>query len=202
MAIQFLCSSCRQPIEVDDDAANQPVTCPYCRQVTQVPAVSDPTVAAARASAPPPPPPSFTPLPSTSPESVAYGPAPIPVPQLEQGNKLSWASFVVAIVSVICFIGIFGYILSVAATLPPNPTPEQMNAVVRERTAGPATQAIAILGMCVLPVIGVGLGIAALVKRTKPLWPAIVAMVIFSGFVLLSCAGVVVGASSAAAKKP
>ncbi len=201
MAIQFLCSSCRQPIEVDDDAANQPVTCPYCRHVTQVPAVSDPTVAAARASAPPPPPPS-TPLPSVSSESVGYGPAPIPIPKLEQGNKLSWASFVCAIISAFCFIGIFGYVASVAATLPPNPTPEQLNAVVRERTAGPATQAIAILSMCVLPVIGVGLGIAALVKRTKPLWPAIVAMVIFSGFVLLSCASVVVGISSAATKKP
>lgn len=201
MAIQFLCSSCRQPIEVDDDAANQPVTCPYCRQVTQVPAVSDPTVAAVRASAPPPPPPS-TPLPSISSDSVGYGSAPIPIPQLEKGNKLSWASFVTAIVSVVCFVGIFGYIASVAASLPPNPTPEQLNALVRERTAGPATQAIAILGMCVLPVIGVGLGIAALIKRTKPLWPAIVAMVIFSGFVLLSCASIVVGISSAAAKKP
>ncbi|MBI5763347.1 MAG: hypothetical protein HZA51_07475 [Planctomycetes bacterium] len=202
MAIQFLCSSCRQPIEVDDDAANQPVTCPYCRQVTQVPAASDPTVAAARASAPPPPPPTTAPSLTIGSESVGYGPAPIPIPQLEQGNKLSWASFVCAIISVFCFIGIIGYVASVAATLPPNPTPEQMNALVRERTAGPATQAIAILGSCVLPVIGVGLGIAALVKRTKPLWPAIVAMVIFSGFVLLTCASFALAVSSAATKKP
>jgi hypothetical protein len=31
MAIQFFCVACRQPIEVDDNMANQAVTCPYCR---------------------------------------------------------------------------------------------------------------------------------------------------------------------------
>ena len=37
MSIQFLCSACGQPIEVDDDMANLTVTCPYCRNSVIVP---------------------------------------------------------------------------------------------------------------------------------------------------------------------
>jgi hypothetical protein len=44
MAIQFFCAACHQPIEVDDDAANQSVTCPYCRKVVTAPFSSDPSV--------------------------------------------------------------------------------------------------------------------------------------------------------------
>jgi DNA-directed RNA polymerase subunit RPC12/RpoP len=40
MAIQFQCSGCSQPIEVDDDFAGQQATCPYCRHVVTVPDAS------------------------------------------------------------------------------------------------------------------------------------------------------------------
>jgi DNA-directed RNA polymerase subunit RPC12/RpoP len=37
MAIQFSCSQCNQPIEVDDAHAGQAAACPYCRHVVTVP---------------------------------------------------------------------------------------------------------------------------------------------------------------------
>ncbi|MGQ9651572.1 MAG: DUF7560 family zinc ribbon protein [Phycisphaerae bacterium] len=40
MAIRFVCPSCRQPIEVDDEWAGQSVGCPYCRKVITAPAMS------------------------------------------------------------------------------------------------------------------------------------------------------------------
>lgn len=40
MAIQFICSGCRQPIEVDPEWAGQTVMCPYCRYVQTAPAES------------------------------------------------------------------------------------------------------------------------------------------------------------------
>jgi len=40
MSIQFLCPSCRHPIEVDDEWSNQPVACPYCRNTVTAPEVS------------------------------------------------------------------------------------------------------------------------------------------------------------------
>ena len=40
MAIQFSCSQCHQPIEVDDAHAGQTAACPYCRHVVTVPVQS------------------------------------------------------------------------------------------------------------------------------------------------------------------
>ncbi len=46
MAIRFQCSSCSQPIEVDDDWASKVVACPYCRSTSTAPdesTVTDPS---------------------------------------------------------------------------------------------------------------------------------------------------------------
>ena len=40
MAIRFQCSSCSQPIEVDDEWASKAVACPYCRTTITAPAES------------------------------------------------------------------------------------------------------------------------------------------------------------------
>ncbi len=40
MAIQFLCPSCKQPIEVDSSWANKTVACPYCRGTVTAPSAS------------------------------------------------------------------------------------------------------------------------------------------------------------------
>ena len=40
MAIQFMCSACSQPIEVDDEWASRLVACPYCRKTVTAPAAS------------------------------------------------------------------------------------------------------------------------------------------------------------------
>lgn len=40
MAIRFLCTSCGEPIEVDDEWALKPVGCPYCRKSVTAPAES------------------------------------------------------------------------------------------------------------------------------------------------------------------
>ncbi len=65
MSIQFLCTSCGQPIEVDDEHAGKTAACPYCRQLAGVPMQST--------YAPDQPPAS----PST-PDSDEHGPVPPP----------------------------------------------------------------------------------------------------------------------------
>ncbi len=40
MAIRFLCGSCTQPIEIDDEWASNQVACPYCRKTVTAPATS------------------------------------------------------------------------------------------------------------------------------------------------------------------
>lgn len=49
MAIQFACPSCGQPIEIDEEWADSPVSCPYCQKVVTAPGES--TVGAAPAEA-------------------------------------------------------------------------------------------------------------------------------------------------------
>jgi DNA-directed RNA polymerase subunit RPC12/RpoP len=41
MPIQFRCSHCEQPIEVDDEHAGKTAACPYCRSTISVPAESN-----------------------------------------------------------------------------------------------------------------------------------------------------------------
>ena len=40
MTIRFRCTSCTQPIEIDDEWASKTVACPYCRKTTTAPAES------------------------------------------------------------------------------------------------------------------------------------------------------------------
>lgn len=86
MPIQFRCTQCDQPIEVDDAYARQAVTCPYCRRVITAPDQStfsptaiptarpssiDPQAAAAYdVYGNPPPPPRFS-VPADNPAVVA-----------------------------------------------------------------------------------------------------------------------------------
>lgn len=41
MSIQFVCLSCRQPVEIDDQHAGQQVVCPYCEAVITAPHASN-----------------------------------------------------------------------------------------------------------------------------------------------------------------
>jgi len=49
MAIQFACPSCGQPIEIDEEWADSPVSCPYCQKVVTAP--GETTLGAAQAEA-------------------------------------------------------------------------------------------------------------------------------------------------------
>lgn len=40
MAIQFRCTGCQQPIEVDDEHAGRAAACPYCQRVVTIPMAS------------------------------------------------------------------------------------------------------------------------------------------------------------------
>lgn len=81
MSIQFACPSCRQPIEVDDDWADQDVSCPFCQNVVRTPRVSTWQVSSVPTASPltPPAPPdgSSQAYPTTPYRSGPYGTAPI-----------------------------------------------------------------------------------------------------------------------------
>src|SRR5580765_4777196 len=68
MPIRFVCPSCQQPLEIDDQWAGQSVACPYCNRVVTAPATSTwtggqqvPVASPARSAFDPPPPPAGSP---------------------------------------------------------------------------------------------------------------------------------------------
>lgn len=90
MAIRFQCSSCSQPIEVDDEWATKMVACPYCRNTITAPAestVTDPSEI-----------PTATPI-----VGMEAGPAgPVPLPQRALGPSKN----VVALVALLLSLGV------------------------------------------------------------------------------------------------
>lgn len=189
MAIQFTCTACGQPIEVDDEMADQAVTCLYCQKVVTTPAMS--TLeggAAAQAAA------------TVEPGEVAipvYAPdAPPP-----KTGLLGWIALACIVVSVLClmYVGLVARSMMEGMDLKPE-TPqeiEEFQKAVQERMQSrPSLLVLSPLGSCVFPLAGVVCAIIALVKGYRPRWPAIVALCLVGGIVVLGCAGFLIGSAA------
>ncbi|MBN2563007.1 MAG: hypothetical protein JXQ75_18950 [Phycisphaerae bacterium] len=184
MAIQFLCTACGQPIEVDDEMANQAVTCPYCRRVVTTPATT--TLRAGDA-----PPASGTAGPG---EEGAVPGAVVGAAQRPKSSLLGWISLGCVVVSVLCLIYVAVVTTSMLQGLNLQPTTpdevKEMQRILKERAQSkPGFQAIAVGGSCVVPLAGVVCAIVALAKGSRPRWPAILGLVLLAGLVVLSCLG-------------
>lgn len=188
MAIQFQCPSCRQPIEVDDEWAAQPVACPYCGKTVTAPESS--TVGMGR--------PSFVASPvSTGPEAAPVGSDPAGVG--DAGRALSpsalaaalekprtsnpyapWALGLscTALVILILVQTLLGS--QIAQRAGPSPTPEEMQQAILDLQRDMMDQAATgeiptwagtmILGsllLLVLWVVGLVLAIVAVCKPTR-----------------------------------
>ncbi len=122
MAIQFQCPSCRQPIEIDEQWAAQPVACPYCKRVVTAPAQS--TWPA-------------EPVPTASPtafEVNTLGPAMPPVSHLPpvppaRSTTGVWALTLACTAAALCILAYISFSMSmvtaVMETVGPNATPQQ-----------------------------------------------------------------------------
>ncbi len=152
MAIQFACPACQQPIEVDDEWADQTVSCPYCRRVVRAPAQSTlqlstiPSASQPTAGPPDMPPADIGPVPPPPPRG--YGrfetgetAAPPPFRPLPRANPIATWSVVVGILAwvlIVLGIGMLVPILNdvmqpIASTLPSDKlSPQQAREVNRQ----------------------------------------------------------------------
>ncbi len=181
MAIQFFCVACKQPIEVDDEFANQAVTCPYCKKVVTTPPVSDPGVA------------------RQSPEARASGSEPLdPSSPFDPHAPLSPAGFrsnTSGWVALGCVTGVFvitsifcGNVLSIMRGQPSDMTQQEMQKVMMEEMeARPGLQKLISVGFLALPIVGISAAIFSLVKRRSPRWPAIAALVVLVPVMCCMC---------------
>jgi hypothetical protein len=200
MPIQFFCAACRQPIEVDDVLAGRPVTCPYCGKVVTAPLSTDAGVRPLAEAAPP-----AEAGPTAPPVDTGGWTAPIDAPPPlppASGGKLGWIALILAVGFV---FSLAAFLLSTAATaakeLPPNPTREEITRFFEKRIEeNPRLQALSVATICVVPILGICLAIAALVRRSTPRWPAITALALISSFYLLICLSAVLQAGMLAGR--
>lgn len=180
MAIQFQCPSCRQPIEIDEQWAAQPVACPYCKRVVTAPAQSTwPAEQVPTAS------------PTTS-EVNTLGPAAPPVSRVlpvppARSTTGAWALTLACTAAVLCILAYFSFSMSIVTavmdTVGPNATPQQQQeAMTKVMTEGkiprsPLASASSLLGTA----CGIGslvLALLTFVRREGGRGMAIAAVII------------------------
>lgn len=198
MAIQFRCPGCSQPIEVDDQYAEQNATCPYCQQVIVVPASSnlDPTPAAAarpvadvgwREAAPRGAYPSGL-SDSCSTESLHVGPALTYREQIARtyGN---YALICTGMMTAL-FFGMIIYMLSIAwpmLQVDPDSQPVTDFQRAEKLYADHPALIAAPLGMLFFGIVGLALGITSVKHSTRGNWRGILAIVVCGLFVVSFC---------------
>lgn len=185
MAIQFFCTSCRQPIEIDDEFAKQAVTCPYCRKVVTAPAASEGGLSTAATVARPP-------------ESRFQGPGGLPhkppmppMPTVRGGNTPGWIalgcmSASLVLLAIACG-GVVSFSGKIVNEIGPNPTMEQQQEYTMKEMQN-WRRPLSILGVIsfLVAFVGIPAAIVSLVQRREPRWPAIVSLVILPLF-LCTC---------------
>jgi len=198
MAIQFACPSCKQPIEVDEQWAEQQVACPYCHRMVTAPAESTITTDAPPAATPMGPPPQ-APLAEPAGEASAGPAAPPPTATRPARNRAAIGGLVFAVAAVV-LIGLGAVIIAVRLT----PYIQQAQArsqdaksaqkqVERELAANPGL----VSGPAVIIVAGIGcagvgliLSIIGLVRPQGGKVPAVLGLILSGGCLLCPCLGV------------
>lgn len=181
MPIQFYCPSCHRPIEVDDEAANQMVLCPFCNATNRAPASSNyelyPATAVASAPAAVPPQPSAI---EYAPKASTHRPA-----------RVGWAALAFAIASFICAGVYIGVIANELPVFGPNPDLAAMQKeTIKLHQEKPWLLAVNLI-MIISPFASLALGIVALAMREKPGWPAILALCLSGACTLGFCGSIV-----------
>jgi hypothetical protein len=151
MAIQFACPACQQPIEVDDEWADQTVSCPYCRRVVRAPAQSTLQIGVIPAASqpantpadrapvapaamdptsplPPPPPRGYaSPHGIESPGPMSIPPGPGRNPIATWSVVLGLTAWVLLVLGIGIFVPVVGDVMQpIASTLPSKPTQQQL----------------------------------------------------------------------------
>lgn len=107
MAIQFQCTGCRQPIEIDDEWGGKQVACPYCRRTITAPETSTLDELGGVPVAQP----ATRPTPDSIPAFPDGPPPPIPPATAALGTSGSGTIAIVALVLTLCFVGCtLGYV--------------------------------------------------------------------------------------------
>jgi hypothetical protein len=196
MPIQFECSGCGQPIEVDDEHAGKSAACPYCQRVVTVPSASTYAPSGTVGARPVQPAdaddeslradgggPAATPLPASTRDAHR------PARERAARSFGNYALICAAIVSVLLII-VLGYVLNWTSThVAAAQDPESMQELAREFQARPEMKwlSAAAWGMLFFAVVGVALGIVSLTQRAAGNWRGWVSTLLCGSVLVCFC---------------
>ncbi len=173
MPIQFQCSTCGKPIEVDDEFAGQAVTCPYCRKVMNAPTGLVPPAVTSTTAA------------YSGPQVASAGPIPQFTPPA-QSNWFASASLVCSIVVLLCLCLAFAGSYKVMKRMAPDLKlqQDQMPAFVEQTSKEPMLVVSSIVTL-IASIAGVLFAILGLVRRTGRRWQSILSLIVCG--LMLAC---------------
>ncbi len=194
MAIQYHCGSCNKPIEVDDEAAGQMVSCPFCQNMSVAPSSSDPTIRID--NAPLAPPGSVPPVAVGSPANTAgdwpgLKPASARPPSNRNPivDKLGWIALACMGLAVMCFLL---QNMAMAPAMPdlqseePPDMQEMMELGAKTVADKPWLMLLSMLAL-LLPIVAMILSVVSLALKGVPKWPAIATLCTGGCFMAFMC---------------
>jgi DNA-directed RNA polymerase subunit RPC12/RpoP len=207
MAIQFCCSQCGQPIEVDDQHAGQTAACPYCRHVVTVPPAStyEPeasvTARPAAAGAWQPPVPGANAGLATGPDMAAHPRPPGPALTDRQRAAATYGNYALVCAGLVgaLFLGVIGYSMVFglhAASRTPNRI-QSFEQMAREFQNSPGAGWVAggECGLVFFALLGTVLAIVSLSQSRTANWRGWTAVVVCGGALLCFCGIFLLGAA-------
>lgn len=186
MAIQFPCTQCGQPIEVDDEHAGKTAACPYCQAHVAVPLsstyVPEQSVPA-RPSTPAPP----RPVPASAcPPLEPHPHIPTAHGRAAAGRALGNYALVCTVLALGLLIAVFVRTFAVLIQAGFNPTSAPSREALQQiQQRGDALATGLQLGWLFFAVVGLALGIASIVQHGN--WRGIVGIVVCGLFMLCFC---------------
>ncbi len=192
MAIQFCCTQCGQPIEVDDEHSGRTAACPYCRHLVAVPHEStyEPRAAVSARPLGPPSPPVME---AAGPEQ----PHVVPVPPQRRRTARTFGLFALicaglaAVLFAASMVMAAGVVVPHVTSAPANTlTDSQMRQIEEELGQTPAI-AVTVFGAMFFALAGLSLGIVSLTQAARGNWPGGIAVVVSGLMLLCFCAGTV-----------
>lgn len=186
MAIQFPCTQCGQPIEVDDEHAGKTAACPYCQAHVAVPLSS---TYVPEQSVPARPSTTAPPLPVSAPGSLPPGPhadvARAPG-RVAAGRTLGSYALVCTILALVLLIAVFARTFTVLIQAGFSPTSAPSRETLQQiQQRGDALATGLQLGWLFFAVVGLVLGIVSVVQHAN--WRGIVGIVVCGLFILCFC---------------
>lgn len=208
MSIQYHCSRCSRPIEVDDALAGQAATCPYCGSVSSVPAASTyqphasplaraidavPGAAATYGGG------GGAPTSGGVPAGMVFAPTDaVAARRARAARRFAIAAAICAgltvaffVVTLVVQVWLMAEHLNLKPGAPP-PTTEQM---IAAQTAAIEAHPLLLglnLAPPVLAIIGLALGITSLSQSARGNWLAVLSTVVCGLFVLCTCGSALV----------